>query len=196
MNPYIQEFEEPHLYDLLPPDDPQYEQYEHGGHLVDLLDEEDYDDNDPFFGNILDEWMEEHAGNVGAQAAAVVVRDETRFYCNWPNCEKSYPYRKTLTRHINETHRGIQRNKNHICPICQKTFYDAARLRAHLVSHQDVSEFQCEKCRETFKHISAKRRHVIQQHPPEGIRVRYPCPHCHGTFTSIYALDIHMKRFH
>lgn len=65
-----------------------------------------------------------------------------RFQCE--QCERAYPYRSNLMRHINDVHSAVPLYR---CPRCPTTFQSSSALWQHRQrAHDPLVRFQCSAC--------------------------------------------------
>ena len=103
-------------------------------------------------------------------------------------CEKAFHDERTLKRHVNHIHKGIERPRNHHCDICFESF----ELKRMLDNHLEFcrSKFKCLTCKEFFPSSWFLKRHVDFVH--EGKR-DHRCHDCHKSFATSGALNIHQS---
>ncbi|KAI9202902.1 uncharacterized protein BJ171DRAFT_163458 [Polychytrium aggregatum] len=79
------------------------------------------------------------------------------------------------------------------CPHddCTRTFSKQTHLRAHLKSHQNERNHQCNTCGSTFRRSHDLRRHERSLHSTDR---PYECLVCHKTFSRMDALKRHSMR--
>ena len=64
---------------------------------------------------------------------------QPQFVCSYEGCKKSFIGKQMLVNH-EKIHRG---QRDHMCHLCEKSFYSASHMRRHiLVSHQNL-KIQC-----------------------------------------------------
>ena len=64
--------------------------------------------------------------------------NEKPYVCDFEGCTKSFARPGSLSEHKKRTH---ERVLSHICPICEKPFYDRRDMLTHIVIHDT---FQCQ----------------------------------------------------
>ncbi|KAK8789971.1 hypothetical protein WA158_006751 [Blastocystis sp. Blastoise] len=84
-----------------------------------------------------------------------------------------------------------RRNKNFICQLCNKRFYDNCHLRDHLVTHTKEKAFECPLCSKRYARQNSLSTHMKSH----NTTILYKCnyPECDATFTNKLALNYHQK---
>ncbi|XP_021701688.1 zinc finger protein 436 [Aedes aegypti] len=65
-------------------------------------------------------------------------------------CEKRFPLRCTLTKHIENVHEGKIAEKNLACPYCSKMFACKQKLSLHVDIHENNRRHKCQFCDKAF----------------------------------------------
>ena len=76
------------------------------------------------------------------------------YECFHGGCNKKYRHPQDLIRHI-QSHQ----EKSFECDFCEKKFAEKRLLKRHIVVHQNVDAYTCEKCGKGFKHNNQLYRH-------------------------------------
>ncbi|KAF2903204.1 hypothetical protein ILUMI_02984 [Ignelater luminosus] len=97
---------------------------------------------------------------------------------------KLHPKRTKKT----QTSQGTSK-KSHVCPVCQKSFQNSAKLAKHQLSHNGNSPFKCEHCKKTFSSKFKLVRHVLIH----SDRKPFSCSVCERTFHRKDHLKNHIK---
>ena len=63
-------------------------------------------------------------------------------------CGKSLKSKSTLKSHIKAVHEKLRQC---VCTICDKSFFDKAKLNFHQHKHSEVRNFHCDECGRSFK---------------------------------------------
>ncbi|XP_062546869.1 zinc finger protein 431-like [Armigeres subalbatus] len=71
-----------------------------------------------------------------------------KFKCDL--CEKRFPLRCTLTKHIENVHEGKVAEKNLACPYCSKMFSCKQKLSLHVDVHENNRRHKCQFCDKAF----------------------------------------------
>jgi len=92
---------------------------------------------------------------------------ERPFVCTEPDCDKTFPRKDHLQRHMRNAHSGSSHEDAHICEWegCGKTFTSAGRLQRHKDVHE--SKLHCTEyppCHESFRKQTALEAHIKSQH--------------------------------
>lgn len=82
-----------------------------------------------------------------------------------------------------------QQQKTFECPICQKTFSNAARLAKHQQIHGGTSPYKCEHCKKSFSSRFKLVRHALIH----SDRKPFSCQVCERTFHRKDHLKNHIK---
>ena len=82
----------------------------------------------------------------------------TRFRdgCLCSGCEKIFRHQANITAHL-KVCKGKARSEKLYCPKCPKIFEFDCRLKAHLLSHKELT---CPKCQRNFKRVDHFEKHV------------------------------------
>jgi KRAB domain-containing zinc finger protein len=102
-----------------------------------------------------------------------------------PNCTKSYSCKGSLTKHVKEQHLNPMAFK---CSVCNKSFNTNSTLVIHSRHHSGELPFSCPFCDKWFRARSIVSLHVLRKHTTPR---RYPCQHCHKTFSTCARLERH-----
>lgn len=101
-----------------------------------------------------------------------LVQKYTHFKCE--ECDKTYTAKQSLQRHVDFIHRGKARDE-YKCEECGKVFNSKGGLKYHVEMHRD-STFQCEHCKEPFRHKHRYTKHLYETHnigepkPPRAVK--------------------------
>jgi len=142
--------------------------------------------------------------------------NEKPYVCDYANCAKSFARPGSLSEHKKRTH---ERVLSHLCPICEKAFYDRRDMLTHIVIHdearqtrerylpehmwkllQEVEMFMfdgqeifshgvCDQCGKIFEKKSEVARHVKGVH---SRKFKCSVKGCAKSFFAKSGLDSHM----
>lgn len=129
---------------------------------------------------------------------------ERPFACTELGCDKTFPRKDHLQRHLRNAHSGSSDQGAHICDWegCGKTFTSAGRLQRHKDVHE--SKLYCTAfppCHESFRKQTALDAHIKSQH----LEVKpFPCTfvdsetneRCVKAYQTENALQKHMSHAH
>jgi uncharacterized C2H2 Zn-finger protein len=129
---------------------------------------------------------------------------ERPFACTELGCDKTFPRKDHLQRHLKNAHSDPAAERTFVCDWngCGKSFTNNGRLRRHKDVHE--SKFYCTDfppCNESFRKAKALEAHVRSQH----LEIKpYSCTHvdqetgerCTSGFQTEGALQRHMERAH
>lgn len=129
---------------------------------------------------------------------------ERPFVCTEPGCDKTFPRKDHLQRHLRNAHSGSSEQGAHTCDWegCGKTFTSAGRLQRHKDVHE--SKLYCTAyppCHESFRKQTALDAHIKSQH----LEVKpYPCAfvdpetneRCNKGYQTENALQKHKSHAH
>ena len=76
------------------------------------------------------------------------------YECFHGGCNKKYRHPQDIIRHI-QSHQ----EKSFECDFCEKKFAEKRLLKRHIVVHQNIDAYTCEKCGKGFKHNNQLYRH-------------------------------------
>ena len=76
------------------------------------------------------------------------------YECFHGGCNKKYRHPQDLIRHIQ-----IHQEKSFECDFCVKKFVEKRLLKRHIVLHQNITPYICDKCNKGFKHNNQLYRH-------------------------------------
>ncbi|CAK5052156.1 unnamed protein product [Meloidogyne enterolobii] len=101
-----------------------------------------------------------------------------RIACSCPNC-------------VNGIKGGLEKGRQHICHICNKTYGKTSHLRAHLRGHEGNKPFACDwpACPRRFTRSDELQRHR-RTHTGEK---RFTCPQCSKRFMRSDHLTKHVR---
>ena len=101
-------------------------------------------------------------------------RSNSRFHCDFPDCQNSYTYKHGLEKHVSIYHE----NQRFECeyPECQKSYTEKTSLQNHVSSYHENRRFQCEypDCQKSFIEKRTLENHVLSYHENRGFRCEYP----------------------
>lgn len=116
---------------------------------------------------------------------------ESRFFCQYPECSKSYASRTALESHIRVNH---TKEKPFKCEQgCDKTFPTAFARVQHHRTHTQTKMYTCPECGSSYPTFSQ-----IYQHKFRHSTERYPCPvpDCGKDYSNPYTVNVHCKKAH
>lgn len=129
---------------------------------------------------------------------------ERPFVCPEAGCDKTFPRKDHLQRHLKNAHSSPNDQGVHVCDWegCGKSFTSNGRLQRHKDVHE--SKFYCTEyapCHESFRKETALEAHIKSQH----LEVKpYPCTFIHSEtgekcakgYQTENALQKHMSKSH
>nr|XP_053646918.1 zinc finger protein 76-like isoform X1 [Cherax quadricarinatus] len=117
----------------------------------------------------------------------LIPNNSGKFFCYFPNCEKSYSSIQHLKTH-QQNHTG---QRPHVCEICKKCFTTGYALKSHLRTHTGEKPYQCpeEQCGKCFKTSGDLQKHV-RTHTGER---PFKCGMCPKSFTTSNIRKVHMR---
>ena len=106
-------------------------------------------------------------------------------------CDKSFPTKGKLDRHINGVHLNIRPFK---CDRCDKSFQTTSDLKRHISAHHDREKtHKCNQCDYKCNQSSTMKAHIKAVHQNER---PHSCPHCEYKAKENTHLQDHIKRKH
>ncbi|XP_055594367.1 zinc finger protein 678-like [Uranotaenia lowii] len=99
-----------------------------------------------------------------------------RFKCD--KCDRRFPFRSTLQKHVEFVHEGKTLDRNLACPYCSKLFNHKQKLQLHIDTHEDNRRYKCSFCTKSFVQRANCRAHE-RIHTGER---PYPCRVCSAAF--------------
>lgn len=91
---------------------------------------------------------------------------ELKYECNLCDPPRRYTLKRSLQAHMERNH--VQRERDHVCEVCQKRFFDVSALKKHGVIHSREKAYECGVCGQRFNrgdHLKThSKRHQPQQH--------------------------------
>jgi len=115
------------------------------------------------------------------------MHKEKKFTCQ--SCEKSYFNLHQLREHIQK---GLCKDENRKCFICNKFFFDKHILDIHMKIHNNIREFKCEHCGKTFTQKRTLKEHYLTHNSTRN----YQCNVCQKKFVQLNHLKYHMSSQH
>ena len=122
--------------------------------------------------------------------------DYCETYLEDPDYDPNYEYIEYLDDELEgeKYHHEIQREKNHICPICNAGFTKSSHMKRHITSvHEGTKPYPCSLCETRFAQNGDLQRHMKEVH--EKIK-RHKCPHCEATFAKTNQVKNHIASIH
>ncbi|VDM93118.1 unnamed protein product, partial [Onchocerca ochengi] len=112
-----------------------------------------------------------NASTIGQQLGYKQQKTPKRTACNCPNCQNSTN---------NKLVKSGEKQRLHICHLCEKTYGKTSHLRAHLRGHAGQKPFACDwaHCQKRFTRSDELQRHR-RTHTGEK---RFACGHCGKKF--------------
>lgn len=131
----------------------------------------------------------ERASMLVHQKTHLPIEQREAFQCNL--CGKILSTRNTLKAHIGTVH---EENRLFACTICPKSFAMKNCLQKHIKKvHLKSKEFKCNICQVFVSQASYLKRHKEMMHPPDGIKIKYPCDVCNQMFSTPHSLRNHIQ---
>ncbi len=115
--------------------------------------------------------------------------------CDFPGCSYSTSKSFNLTTHL----RVHNDERQHECPICQKSFRSSSHMRDHTRAvHTKERSHQCSFCSRSFATRWQVQSHEQRRHPDGagGKTKSYTCQICHQEFLSAPSYAGHIKSAH
>ncbi|XP_026283615.1 zinc finger protein 14-like [Frankliniella occidentalis] len=103
--------------------------------------------------------------------------------CN--QCEERFRDKRALERHIR------QHSKPYMCIQCRARFSTDELLKEHESKHEDLKQYNCEKCKQVYSSARNLKRHMQINH--SSVK-QLSCPVCRKDFLSDQDLTAHMKK--
>lgn len=107
-----------------------------------------------------------------------------------PQCDKRFRSKKSLSNHVRSFH---NKERNHVCHICDRGFYEFTNLRKHITRHSSERNVSCDVCNKTFKTIDNLKTHK-KIHMPADERKNYLCQYCGKTSLTPTGYTTHLQR--
>ncbi len=101
-------------------------------------------------------------------------------------CTIALPTLDDLERHLEKLH---PKGKEHLCPICNKSFHSRSNRNTHIQSHNETNTFRCDVCGQGFKSTVYLSKHKKALHT----KANNECPFCEVTFNSLAKFEYHLK---
>lgn len=103
------------------------------------------------------------------------------------DCGLTFDWFRTLNKHV------VSHYPRFICSECGLAFFGSSSLKYHLLGHSNqVREFKCSVCHESFPTLHRKRKHMLSEH---NIAI-YKCPYCTETFNRFNERVSHLNKVH
>ena len=118
------------------------------------------------------------------------INQDTRFYCDYNGCNKSYKHKRNLT-----SHKRIHTNERPFkCSKCDASFKQKSSLHTHLNLHTGLRKYKCNLCGKSFKQNSVLYHHRKYVHESYKNR-KYVCSFsdCNKRFVYKCELNRHQK---
>ena len=112
-------------------------------------------------------------------------------------CEKTFPDRGKLMRHLDEAHEGHDVFfRTFKCDICDMTFLKRESLEKHM-KKADNHDRKCKLCNTSFANRFILKRHYEEAHGGKRqLRKKPFCEICHKSFFCRSTLNRHVKTIH
>lgn len=119
-------------------------------------------------------------------------RPRKRYYCEIPNCGKSFHQKTHLDIHT-RAHTGV---KPFLCkePSCGHRFSQLGNLKTHERRHTGERPYQCDICGKTFAQHGNVRAHKIVHTAAKPFTCKLD--NCNKQFTQLGNLKSHQNKFH
>lgn len=105
------------------------------------------------------------------------------------------PYRKPMVEAVPPAQKAngpIVRNK---CYVCYRMFGTEAELMAHLIEHNDLLPYRCQRCSTTDTPLVFRTNQALNQHL-EAHSYPFACAECHLRFRKKSKITEHMRAIH
>ena len=79
-------------------------------------------------------------------------------------------------------------HKCHVCPVCDKIFDKASKLKIHMVLHTGEKNYYCKICSKSFTGVDGLNRHMQTHSGPK----KFLCEICGKSFIQAGSLKSHM----
>ena len=116
---------------------------------------------------------------------------KVRFKVKCDYCDKEFPTKQILERHINAVHLEL---KPHKCDICDKDFARKHECDQHIKNvHETVKRFECDECHKIFDKRCRLKHHVALVH---DMVKDFECGYCEKRFGLKSDLERHESAVH
>lgn len=83
------------------------------------------------------------------------------------------------------------------CNQCQRGFYKASLLEAHMKQHEGINPYTCVLCGKSYARANLLEEHLHKRHSSSpSAQETYPCTSCDKVYTAYRSLKYHFKKQH
>ncbi|KRZ06009.1 Zinc finger protein [Trichinella zimbabwensis] len=107
-----------------------------------------------------------------------------KFTCN--QCNTNFPSQAAVDVHFKSKH--MERIREHVCPLCQKSFYEKESLTKHMREHNGPF-YTCGQCGRQFVEEALLKKHITIHTETR----HYVCNVCEKMFSRASSLSAHLR---
>ncbi|XP_035713718.1 zinc finger protein 888-like [Folsomia candida] len=122
------------------------------------------------------------------------TKEQPRFPCGFPGCEKSFNRKDGVSKHVKSTHMQKVGRETFKCQLCPQTRTSRERLQNHIRRvHENQRNYPCTFCDKRFSNSYHLKRHVEVIHATNKEPI-HSCDKCGYKSHSKHYLTMHARR--